>query len=226
MHVDRLKLYSQRQFALKMTTWYCFTKLSEGYRYWEESHPFTDEKHAENYDSLLKLILTSVDTSLLSLLNSLHCSCVFCSSSTCCISGMFCHSYCLLGCWQVVSPIFLYTAKYMKGLIPFKQFYFANFKTTVKVVSWFWQKQNNLVGQLERFEIIVRHSLEISVRMTSWPPILPYYHEQQLWIPLSLSGISNPRPGLTPGTALRAVGSGINIELYVYTYPVKLNFYL
>ncbi len=24
------------------------------------------------------------------------------------------------------------------------------------------------------------------------------------------SGISNPRPGLTPGTALRAVGSGIN----------------
>ncbi len=23
-------------------------------------------------------------------------------------------------------------------------------------------------------------------------------------------GISNPRPGLTPGTALRAVGSGIN----------------
>ena len=26
------------------------------------------------------------------------------------------------------------------------------------------------------------------------------------------SGISNPRPGLTPGTALRAVGSGIKIN--------------
>ena len=62
MHVDRLKLYSQQQFALKMTTRYYFTKASEGYRYCEESHPFTDEKHAENYDSLLKLILTSVDT--------------------------------------------------------------------------------------------------------------------------------------------------------------------
>ena len=86
--------------------------------------------------------------SLLSLLNSLHCSSVFCSSSTYCISGMFCHSYCSLGCRQVVSPIFLYAAKHMKGLIPFKQFYFASFKMTVKFVSWFWQKQNKLVGQL------------------------------------------------------------------------------
>ena len=31
------------------------------------------------------------------------------------------------------------------------------------------------------------------------------------------SGISNPRPGLTPGTALRAVGSGI-MWLYYYYY--------
>ena len=28
---------------------------------------------------------------------------------------------------------------------------------------------------------------------------------------LHLCTISNPRPGLTPGTALRAVGSGINL---------------
>ena len=33
------------------------------------------------------------------------------------------------------------------------------------------------------------------------------------------SGSSNPRPGLTPGTALRAVGSGINCFLNIKTWP-------
>ena len=113
MHVDRLKFYSQRQFALKMTTRYCFTKVSEGYTEKKAMHyAFTDTKHAEKNGSLLKHILLSIP-SLLSFLNSLHCSCVFCSSSNCCTFGMFCHSYRVLGC--------LYTAKYMKGLIHFKQ---------------------------------------------------------------------------------------------------------
>ena len=36
------------------------------------------------------------------------------------------------------------------------------------------------------------------------------------------SGISNPRPGLTPGTALRAVGSGIIHTLcIIFTSPVE-----
>ena len=69
---------------------------------------------------------------------------------------------------------------------------------TVKVVSWFLQKQNNLVGQLKRFEIIVRHSLEISLRMTSWPPILPYYHEQRLWIRYRWAELVTLAPGLRP----------------------------
>ena len=43
--------------------------------------------------------------------------------------------------------------------------------------------------------------------------------------------ISNPRPGLTPGTALRAVGSGIKYDLlitYIRRFEIflKLNFYL
>ena len=33
------------------------------------------------------------------------------------------------------------------------------------------------------------------------------------------SGISNPRPGLTPGTALRAVGSGIRCLCVQYCPP-------
>ena len=222
MHYDRLELYSPRQFALKMTTWYCFTKVSEGCRYWEESHPFTHEKHAENYDSLLKLILTSVDTFFVVVAELLAPFYVFFSSSTCCISGMFCHSYCLLGCWQVVAPIFLCKAKYMKGLIPFKQIHFANFKTTVKVVSWFWQKQNNLVGQLKRFEIIVRHSLEISVRMTSWPPILPYNHEQRLWIRYRWAELVTLAPGLRPERRFAPLARGQDANILVansYRHP-------
>ena len=196
-----------------MTTRYCFTKVSEGY--WEESHAFTDEKHAEKNGSLLKLILTSVssvDTFFAVFLNSLFLRILFEQHLLYFwrLQPFLSFPWLLTSC---LSNFFICGQINERFLNPFqtKQFYFGNFKMTVKVVSWFWQKQNNLVGQLKRFEIIVRHSLEISVRMTSWPPILPYYHEQRLWIPLSLSGISNPRPGITPGTALRAVGSG-NIE--------------
>ncbi len=36
-----------------------------------------------------------------------------------------------------------------------------------------------------------------------------------------LSGISNPRPGLTPETVLRAVGSGINaLAGYIEQYTI------
>ncbi len=34
------------------------------------------------------------------------------------------------------------------------------------------------------------------------------------------SGISNPRPGLTPGTALRAVGSGIIVQVPPYNFVI------
>ena len=94
----------------------------------------------------------------------------------------------------------------MKGLIPFKQFYFANFKTTVKVVSWFLQKQNNLVGQLKRFEIIVRHSLEISLRMTSWPP-----NEQQLWIRYRWAELVTLAPGLRPERRFAPLAWGLTL---------------
>ena len=124
----------------------------------------------------------------------------------------------LLFAWLLTSCLsnfFIYCQIYERFLSLSNNFILQILKRPLKLCreSWFWQKQNNLVGQLKRFEIIVRHSLEISVRMTSWPPILPYYHEQRLWIPLSLSGISDPRPGLTPGTALRAVGSGTNVTV-------------
>ena len=77
--------------------------------------------------------------------------------------------------------------------------------------SEFGKEQNNLVSQSKPFDTIVRHIVEISGHdvMTYHKNLIPIAHEQRLWIPLSLSGISNPRPGLTPGTALRAVGSGI-----------------
>ena len=37
--------------------------------------------------------------------------------------------------------------------------------------------------------------------------------------------ISNPRPGLTPGTALRAVASGINMSVY-YIASFKINYFI
>ena len=193
-----------------MTTRYCFTKVSEGY--WEGKPCIYWWETRWKNGSLLKLILTSVDTlfAVLSKLVALFLCILFEQHLL-----YFWHVLPFLSFpWLLTSWLsnFLIYGQTYERFNPFKQkkFYFPNFKMTVKVVSWFWQKRKNLVGQLKRFEIIVRHSLEISVRMTSWPPILPYYHEQRLWIPLSLSGISDPRPGLTPRTALRAVGSRIN----------------
>ena len=65
----------------------------------------------------------------------------------------------------------------------------------------------------------VRRSIEISddhPNAKNVIPLLPNYHEQRLYsTPLSLTGISNPRPGLTPGTALCAVGSGIKYKPFV-----------
>ena len=40
----------------------------------------------------------------------------------------------------------------------------------------------------------------------------PYYHEHRLCTSLTRSGISNPRPGLTPRTVLHAVDSGIKLR--------------
>ena len=47
--------------------------------------------------------------------------------------------------------------------------------------------------------------------------LTPFAHRQRLWTPLSPSKISNPRPGLTPGTALRAVGSGITLKIFKWS---------
>ena len=99
------------------------------------------------------------------------------------------------------------------------------FKITVNVVSWFGKEQNSLVSQSKPFDTIVRHIVEISEHdvMTYHKNLTPIAHEQRLWNSLSLSGISNPRPGLTPGTALRAVGSEIIPHVkFVYKWKSSL----
>ena len=77
------------------------------------------------------------------------------------------------------------------------------------------KEPNVLVNQSKLFDTIVRHSIEIRendvmtyLTLKNVILLLPNYHEQRLLNSQTLSGISNPRPVLTPGTANRAVSSG------------------
>ena len=73
--------------------------------------------------------------------------------------------------------------------------------------------------------MIVRNIIEISVSMTSYdiPKKISPPSPMNIDFELRLCTISNPRPGLTPGTALRAVGSGtIVFGSSLYNYPIQL----
>ena len=94
-------------------------------------------------------------------------------------------------------------------------------KLTVNFVSWFGKEPNNLVSQSKLFDIIVRHSVEISendvMAYLTLKLLSPYYlttmHEQWLWASLTLGGINNSSSALTLKTALHAVGSGTTLKV-------------
>ena len=122
-----------------MTTRYCFTKVFEGYTEKKAMHLLM------RYTLKIMLVYSNLYLPLpipflLSFLNSLNFSCVFCSSSTCCIFGMSCHSYILPYrlLTRCLSIFFTYGQIYQR-FNPFqtKQFYFVNFRMTVKYVSLF-----------------------------------------------------------------------------------------
>ena len=116
----------------------------------------------------------------------------------------FCPNSCPRSCLCFVHPVHREEIHISSPLCPVRN---AKCRlSTVNVVSWFGKEQNNVVSQSKLFDTIARHSIEISENdvmtyqnLTTELPLLTW---------LTLSGISNPLPGLTPGTAFRDVGSG------------------